>query len=70
MAFRQRMLVNTWKVERRADGTILVRVPSNRSPETVPDAVFAFRPGDSQYAKWDQYLRHQQAEMKLPSASG
>jgi hypothetical protein len=53
------MLSKSWIVERRADGTIVVRVPPDRDP-SLPDAVFAFRPGDSQYAKWDYYLRERE----------
>ena len=47
-----------WRVERRADGVIIVRVPSRRrNGHLLPDAVFSFRAGDPQFAKWDQYLR-------------
>lgn len=54
------MLVQAWKIERRGDGTIIVRVPSIAQDNPLPEAVFAFRQGDSQYAKWDNYLRHQE----------
>lgn len=54
------MLPNACQVERRADGAIVVRVRSHdRCGQPLPDAVFAFRLGDCQYAKWDQYLRKQ-----------
>jgi len=40
-------------VERRNDGTVLVRVHSStRQGRQLPDAVFAFRPGDPQYDYW------------------
>jgi hypothetical protein len=40
-------------IEKRADGSIVVRVRS-AGPEGVrlPDAVFSFRCGDPQYAYW------------------
>jgi hypothetical protein len=44
-------------LERRPDGAILVRVPSRTSGERpLPDAVFAFRAGDPQFAFWQQQL--------------
>ncbi|MGD9647957.1 MAG: hypothetical protein AB7U73_19755 [Pirellulales bacterium] len=47
-----------WRVERRADGAILVRVPSwDRAGRRLPDAVFSFRNGDPQYLRWDEFLR-------------
>lgn len=55
----------SWKVERRGDGALLVRV---RSRETngfrVPDAVFAFRAGDPQYVYWEQRLCEQEADRR------
>ena len=49
------------QLERRADGTVLVRVPSrSRGGETTPDAVFAFRQGDPQYSYWEQRLRERE----------
>ncbi len=40
-------------IERRGDGTIVVRVRSEGPEETrLPDAVFSFRNGDPQYAYW------------------
>ena len=40
-------------VERRDDGTVLVRVHSSKQQgRQLPDAVFAFRPGDPQYDYW------------------
>ena len=43
-----------WILERRHDGAILVRVPS--PADRLPDAVFAFRDGDPQYAVWAERL--------------
>jgi hypothetical protein len=46
-----------WILERRADGAVLVRVPSLfRGAETAPEAVFSFRLGDPQYAYWEGEL--------------
>ncbi len=51
-----------WRVERRADGAILVRVPSwDRAGRPLPDAVFSFRSGDPQYLRWDEFLRQRSA---------
>lgn len=49
---------HSWLLERRSDGAILVHVPSPRRDETsrLPDAVFAFRDGDPQYALWAERL--------------
>ena len=45
--------LRSWDVERRDDGTVLVRVHScNRQGGQLPDAVFAFRYGDPQYEYW------------------
>ena len=42
-------------LERRPDGAILVRVPSRtKGGRALPDAVFAFRAGDPQFAFWQQ----------------
>ena len=52
---------NAWKIERRSDGAVVVRVPSlPHGSESIPDAVFAFRQGDPQYVYWDERLRHQE----------
>jgi hypothetical protein len=48
--------VNEWILESRADGVILVRIPSRPGPNRLPDAVFTFRPGDPQYRRWEQRL--------------
>ena len=40
-------------VERRGDGSVLVRVHScDRGGRKLPDAVFTFRVGDPQYPYW------------------
>ena len=40
-------------IEKRTDGTIVVRVRSEGPEESrLPDAVFSFRNGDPQYAYW------------------
>ena len=50
-----------WHIERRADGAVLVRVPSRVvEGRALPDAVFAFRAGDPQFAFWDAQLRNRQ----------
>ncbi len=48
--------VDQWILEGRADGAILVRIPSRPGPDRLPDAVFTFRPGDPQYRRWEQRL--------------
>lgn len=53
----QRMNLEACSVERRADGTVIVRVASrNRGRDTLPEAVFSFRNGDPQYTYWEQIL--------------
>lgn len=45
-------------LSRRADGAILVRMPSRpNNGHTLPDAVFAFRLGDPQYHYWEKQLQ-------------
>ncbi|MEI8071063.1 MAG: hypothetical protein WCI09_05715 [Planctomycetota bacterium] len=40
-------------IEKRTDGTVVVRMHSDGPNEKrLPDAVFAFRCGDPQYAYW------------------
>ena len=47
----------SWDVERRSDGEVLVRVhSSDREGRELPDAVFTFRLGDPQYTYWQQQL--------------
>ena len=44
-------------VQRRDDGSVLVRVHSSDSRgQRLPDAVFTFRPGDPQYTYWEQQV--------------
>ncbi len=48
---------NSWDVERREDGAVIVRVHSRRCPDQpLPDAVFAFRSGDPQFLFWESML--------------
>jgi hypothetical protein len=47
-------------IERRRDGSIVVRVKSvGPEPTRLPDAVFSFRCGDPQYAYWLRRLGEQ-----------
>jgi hypothetical protein len=56
------MNLDTYFVERRHDGAVIVRVASrDRGRETLPDAVFTFRAGDPQYQYWEQVLCERQA---------
>jgi hypothetical protein len=51
----------SWEVERRADGAVLVRVHSRATNgRALPDAVFAFRVGDPQFSYWEEQLRHRE----------
>lgn len=50
--------LDSWDVQRRNDGAVLVRVHScDRQGRQLPDAVFAFRQGDPQYDYWETQLR-------------
>lgn len=56
---REERLTEEWirdgrfTVEQRSDGAVVVRVHSaGRGLDRLPDAVFAFRCGDPQYAFW------------------
>jgi hypothetical protein len=53
--------LDAYLIERRADGAVLVRVPSsgNHYPP-LPDAVFTFRAGDPQFDYWHQRWSRQQ----------
>jgi len=52
----------SWDVERRSDGAVLVRVHStDKTGERLPDAVFTFRRGDPQYERWDRHWQLRQA---------
>lgn len=49
---------NGWDLSRRSDGAVVVRVASRpNNGHTLPDAVFAFRIGEPQYAFWDAQLK-------------
>ncbi|MGA2060170.1 MAG: hypothetical protein ABSG67_06785 [Thermoguttaceae bacterium] len=49
----------SWDVDRRQDGAVLVRVHStDRNGRRLPDAVFAFRLGDPQYNYWEEKYRN------------
>jgi hypothetical protein len=51
----------SWDVERRHDGAVLVRVHSRIvDGRALPDAVFAFCAGDPQFSFWEQQLRHRE----------
>ena len=48
---------DSWDVEKREDGAVLVRVHSyDNDGCSLPDAVFAFRAGDPQYTYWEKKL--------------
>jgi hypothetical protein len=62
------MNLDVRSIERRADGTVIVRVASrDRGPQTLPDAVFSFRLGDPQYTYWE--CRWQQSNSSAARAS-
>jgi hypothetical protein len=47
--------IDSWDVQRRDDGAVLVRVHScNQQGRQLPDAVFAFRLGDPQFDYWER----------------
>jgi hypothetical protein len=57
-------------VEKRGDGTVVVRVRSDGPEESrLPDAVFSFRNGDPQYAYWLSRLSSDAAKTARPSES-
>lgn len=57
---------DVWRVERRNDGALVVRVRS-RQGNRLPDAVFSFRTGDPQYYYWEERFHEQQtAHIALP----
>lgn len=52
---------DVWRVERRSDGALLVRVSSRPRPGSrLPEAVFSFRSGDPQYCFWEERFREQE----------
>jgi hypothetical protein len=62
------MNLDSYSVERRSDGAVIVRVASrDRGLETLPDAVFTFRLGDPQYQYWDELLRERQSSPVSPN---
>lgn len=55
----------SFQLERRGDGAVIVRVPSSPVGKTkLPDAVFAFRAGDPQYDYWEQQLQLREMECR------
>lgn len=55
----------SWDIDRRKDGTFLVRVHStDRNGRKLPDAVFTFRMGDPQYNFWEEKFRKRNAGKK------
>lgn len=60
------MSVTHWKIERRDDGVLVVRIPSeSRNGQTLPDAAFSFRMGDPQYKLWEERFRQQQEQLQV-----
>lgn len=57
---------DVWRVERRNDGALLVRVRS-RQGNRLPDAVFSFRSGDPQYYYWEERFLQQQTACGAPA---
>jgi len=61
----------SWDVQRRGDGAVLVRVHSRDAKgRPLPDAVFAFRIGDPQYDYWDRQLRQQMRQKRQTASAG
>jgi hypothetical protein len=55
---------DSWDIDRRGDGAVLVRVHSTgRNGQPLPDAVFAFRLGDPQYNYWEEKFLNRAAEL-------
>ena len=56
---------NSWDIERRNDGAMIVRMHStDRNGRSLPDAVFSFRTGDPQFSYWEQQWRQKLDEKK------
>ena len=56
---------NSWDIERRKDGAMIVRMhSSDRNGRSLPDAVFTFRTGDPQFSYWEQQWRQKTGEIK------
>ena len=52
----------SWDVEEREDGAVLVRVHSyDNAGKRLPDAVFAFCTGDPQHKFWEKKLQERKA---------
>jgi hypothetical protein len=66
------MELDSWDVEVRNDGALLVRVHSaDRHGQPLPDAVFAFRPGDPQYEYWEtQWQQRTTPVVRGPRTNG
>ena len=63
IADAQNSVPDAWQIMRRADGALLVRVPSRRDQSPpLPDAVFTFRDGDPQFDFWHEQLVRQEAD--------
>ncbi len=59
------METDSWDIERRSDGAVLVRVHScDRTGRQLPDAVFTFRAGDPQYSYWEQKLKERTSQQQ------
>lgn len=63
--------ISTWKLERRADGALIVRVPPLADSRFGRfDAVFAFRAGDPQYVYWLARLEEQERDAEMDLLAG
>jgi hypothetical protein len=61
------MQLENCSLERRADGAVIVRVPSrSKGTAELPDAVFSFRAGDPQYDYWERQIRLRQTNDPVP----
>ncbi len=62
----QTMSVTEWVIERRDDGSLIVRIPSKPyKGQPLPDAVFSFREGDPQYRLWEERYEIQEQQATL-----
>jgi hypothetical protein len=56
---------NSWDIERRGDGAVIVRMhSSDRLGRSLPDAVFTFRTGDPQFSYWEQQWKQKNGNKK------
>jgi hypothetical protein len=61
----QSQLPDSWTVQRRPDGAVLVRVPPSRqTAPPLPDAVFTFRAGDPQFDFWAGQVAEQESQQQ------